>query len=104
MDVRALHLSVHTQQLPGFEEFQKGLTAKQMQNYSTKGIIIVVNITDLRSDAIIITTDGFKAFFFSALCARQAIDWIDQDLSTTSQSDRDRKNKDVPSILVVAMA
>lgn len=93
MHVRALRLSVHTQQLSGFEEFQKDLTAKQMQNYSTKRIIIVVNITDLRSDAIIITTDKFKAFFFSTLCARQVKDWIDQDLSTTLQSDRDCKNK-----------
>lgn len=83
----------HIQQLPGFEEFQKGLTAKQMQNSSTNGSIVVVNVTDLRSDAIIITTNGFKAFSLSALCARQAKDWIGQDLSTTSQSDRGRKNK-----------
>jgi len=64
----------HIQQLPGFEEFQKGLTAKQMQNCSTKGSIIGVNMTDLRSDAIIITPNGFKAFSLSALCARQAKD------------------------------
>jgi len=83
----------HIQQLPGFEDFQKSLTAKQMQNCSTKGSIVVVNITNLRSDAIIITTHGFQVFSFSALCARQANDWIDQDLSTPSQSDRGRKNK-----------
>ena len=83
----------HIQQLPGFEEFQKGLTAKQMQNCSTNGSIIVVNITDLRSDAIIITPNEFKAIPLSRLCARQAQDWIHQDLSSTSLSDRGRKNK-----------
>ena len=81
------------QQFPGFEQFQKGLTAKQMQSCSAKGSIIVVNITELRSDAIIITTNGFKVLSFSASCARQAKDWINQDLTTTSQSDRGRKNK-----------
>ncbi|KAL8634707.1 MAG: hypothetical protein Q9228_007713, partial [Teloschistes exilis] len=83
----------HIQQLPAFEGFHKGLTAKEMQDCSTKGSVIVINITDLRSDAIIITTNGLKAFSLSALCARQAKDWISQDLSTTSQSDRGRKNK-----------
>ncbi|KAI9786107.1 MAG: hypothetical protein M1839_007517 [Geoglossum umbratile] len=41
------------QQLPGFGQFHKGLTTKQMQSCSAEGSIIVVNVTNLRSDAII---------------------------------------------------
>ena len=81
------------QQLPGFGQFYKGLTAKQMQRCSTKGSIVVVNITDLMSDAIIVTANVFKVLPLPGLRAREAKDWINQDLTTTSLSDRGRKNK-----------
>ena len=75
------------QQLPGFGQFHKGPTAKQMQRCSTKGSIIVVNITDLRSDAIIVTANVSKVLLLPGLSAREAKDWINQDLTTTSLSD-----------------
>ncbi|KAH0539149.1 hypothetical protein FGG08_004321 [Glutinoglossum americanum] len=81
------------QQLPGFGQFHKGLTAKQMQSCSTEGSIVVVNVTDLRSDAIIITADVFKVLPLASLSVHQAKDWINQDLTTTSSSNRGRKNK-----------
>jgi tetratricopeptide (TPR) repeat protein len=81
------------QQLPGFGQFHKGLTAKQMQACATRGSIVVVNITDLRSDAIAVTVDGLKVLPLPGLSADQAKDWISKDLTTTSQSDRGRKNK-----------
>jgi hypothetical protein len=81
------------QQLPGFGQFHKGLTAKQMQACSTGGSIIVVNITDLRSDAIAVTADRLKVLPLSGLSADQAKDWISKDLTTSSWSDRGRKNK-----------
>ncbi|KAF2687558.1 hypothetical protein K458DRAFT_469438 [Lentithecium fluviatile CBS 122367] len=64
-----------------------------MQGCCTEGSILVVNITDLRSDAIIVTTDVFKVVPLPGLSAQQAKDWIRQDLITTSLSDRGRKNK-----------
>ena len=81
------------QQLPGFGQFHKGLAAKQMQRCSTKGSIVVVNITDLRSDAIIVTANVSKVLLLSGLSAREAKDRINQDLTTTSLSDRGHKNK-----------
>ncbi|KAI9759099.1 MAG: hypothetical protein M1840_003518 [Geoglossum simile] len=81
------------QQLPGFGQFHKGLTTKQMQSCSAEGSIVIVNVTNLRSDAIIITADEFKVLLLPGLSARQAKDWINQDLTTTSLSSRDRKNK-----------
>lgn len=81
------------QLLPGFGHFHKGLTAKQMQNCSTAGSIVIVNIADLRSDAVIITANRFKVLPLLGLSAGQAEDWIDQDLTTTSLNNRGRKNK-----------
>jgi tetratricopeptide (TPR) repeat protein len=81
------------QQLPGFSRFQKGLTAKQMQSCSIAGSIVVVNITNLRSDAIIVTASALKVLPLPGLSAGQAKDWINQDLTTTSPEDRGRKNK-----------
>jgi hypothetical protein len=40
--------------LPGFGQFQKGLTAQQIKKASGDGSIVVVNIADLRSDAIVV--------------------------------------------------
>jgi hypothetical protein len=64
-----------------------------MQGCSTAGSIVVVNITDLKSDAIIVTPDALKVLRLPGLSARQAKDWIKQGLTTTSLNDRGRKNK-----------
>jgi CHAT domain-containing protein/tetratricopeptide (TPR) repeat protein len=85
---------VHSiQQLAGFGQFHKGLTANQMQTCSTKGHIVVVNITDLRSNAIAVTAGGFKVLPLSGLNADRAKAWIRNDLTTSSQRDRGRKNR-----------
>ena len=81
------------QQLPGFSHFHKVLTAQQMQSCSTAGSIVVVNLTDLRSDAIIITADALKVLPLPGLSANQAKDWISKDLTTTSRNDRGKNNK-----------
>jgi hypothetical protein len=49
------------QNLPGFGQFQKGLSAKQMRECAADGCIVVVNVTDLRSDAIIVSSSRFRA-------------------------------------------
>jgi tetratricopeptide (TPR) repeat protein len=85
---------VHSiQQLPGFGQFHKGPNAEQMQTCSKKGHIVVVNITDLRSDAIAVTAGGFKTLPLSGLTADRAKAWIRNDLTTSSRSDRGRKNR-----------
>jgi len=80
-------------QLPEFGQFQKGLTTKQMQQASAEGSIVVVNITDIRSDAVIVSTDGFKAIPLPDLDASQARGWIRQDLTATSSRSGGPKNK-----------
>jgi hypothetical protein len=81
--------------LPGFGSFQMGLTAEQMKNASMDGSIIVVNITILRSDAIVVSPTGFKVTPLTGLDSVQAQKWIDQGLTATSQ----RKNKDYRQFL-----
>lgn len=81
------------QQLPGFASFHKGLTAQQMQNCATEGNIVFVNMSKLRSDAIIVTTDVVKVLSLPNLSEDEAEDWIRQSLTKTSPRDRGRKNK-----------
>jgi hypothetical protein len=64
-----------------------------MQSCSTTGSVVIVNVTDLRSDAIAVTADKVTVFPLPGLSAGQAKDWIRQDLTTTSLNDRGRKNK-----------
>jgi len=52
-----------------------------------------VNITDLRSDAIVVSPNGFRAVPLPGLDASRIKDWIDQDLTAASSSDHRKKNK-----------
>ncbi|KAJ6125389.1 hypothetical protein N7471_012706 [Penicillium samsonianum] len=65
-------------QLPGFGSFQQGLTVEQMMSASNEGSIIVVNITSLRSDAIIISSEELKLVSIPQFSAVQAQIWVDQ--------------------------
>ncbi|OGE48761.1 hypothetical protein PENARI_c026G10257 [Penicillium arizonense] len=80
-------------QLQGFSSFQKGPTAEQMKKASDKGNIIIVNVTVLRSDAIIISSSGIKSVHLPHLDTLQAQEWVNQDLTSVSQSNRGPKNK-----------
>lgn len=86
-------------QLPGFQNFQKGLKAEQMKNSADEGSIVIVNVTSLRSDAIAISQNGFRLITLSNLDAVQAQNWVNQKLTTTSRSDRGVKNKAYPQFL-----
>ncbi|USP77054.1 hypothetical protein yc1106_04328 [Curvularia clavata] len=81
--------------LPGFDKFHESSTAKQMQDCASDGDIIVVNITQLRSDAIVVTARGARTISLPKLSADDARSWNDQDLTTTSMKDTNAgwKNK-----------
>ncbi|KAJ5662986.1 hypothetical protein N7507_003717 [Penicillium longicatenatum] len=80
-------------QLPGFDSFQHGLTVEEMVKASKEGNIIVVNVTGLRSDAIVISLDGYRLVPLPRLCAVQTQSWLDQDLTSASPSEHGVKNK-----------
>jgi tetratricopeptide (TPR) repeat protein len=81
------------QHLPGFSSFHQGLTAEQMEYASSKGRIIVVNITSIRSDAIIVSPAGFSLVPLPRFSAIQAQRWVDQNLTSASFGQRGVKNK-----------
>jgi tetratricopeptide (TPR) repeat protein len=87
------------QQLPGFQNFFKGLTSKQIEDCAAQGNILVVNITRLRSDALIVTPNAIQAFPLPDLRPRDAFDWIKKDLTATNLHDRGRKNKEYRDFL-----
>ncbi|QKX53215.1 uncharacterized protein TRUGW13939_00291 [Talaromyces rugulosus] len=83
-------------ELPGFGQFQKAPTVEQMKKASEGGNIIFVNITDLRSDALIISGIGISSVPLPRFNASHAKSWIDKDLTTPSAIDgvkNGKKNK-----------
>jgi hypothetical protein len=66
---------------------------EQMHKCAAEGRIIVVNVTNLRSDAVIISINGFKTIPLANFDASRTKAWIDQDLTVTSSNDRGAKNK-----------
>ncbi|KAJ6439085.1 ankryin repeat protein [Purpureocillium lavendulum] len=60
---------------PGHKDFLKGITTKEMQACATGGSIIVVNVTDFRSDAFIITPRSIKCLPLHTLSASDARTW-----------------------------
>ena len=47
--------------LPGFEAYLRGPSASEMQSLADRGPIVVFNVSDIRSDAFLITTDGIHS-------------------------------------------
>jgi hypothetical protein len=53
-------ISRETRTSPSFSDLEKVLDEAQTKNLAKYGPLIIINITDLRSDAIIVTTEGIK--------------------------------------------
>ncbi|KAJ5970776.1 uncharacterized protein N7479_000694 [Penicillium vulpinum] len=85
--------------LPGFGAFQQGLTKEQIQDTSTEGSIIVVNVSKLRSDAIIVLSTGISSVPLPRFDAAQAQTWIDKKLTQAKPSERGRKNREYRKFL-----
>jgi tetratricopeptide (TPR) repeat protein len=73
-------------ELPDLGSFQKGLSAEQIQSASRKGSIVVVNVTNLRSDAIIISVSGFSLVPLPRFEVVQAQRWVDQKLTSAGNN------------------
>jgi tetratricopeptide (TPR) repeat protein len=79
--------------IPGFSNFQKGLNSDEMRLCAAKGCIVIVNVTDLRSDAIIISASAIRCLSLLDLDAPRAKEWIGQNLTSITSVDRGPKNK-----------
>ncbi|SPJ84208.1 uncharacterized protein FTOL_10725 [Fusarium torulosum] len=76
----------------GHERFMLGQTVAEMQECITEGSIVVINITDFRSDAIIISSNSLRTIVLPELSASKARSWVSMDWSTNKKSEQRGKN------------
>ncbi|KAH7222489.1 CHAT domain-containing protein [Fusarium oxysporum] len=79
--------------VPGHERFMLGQTVVEMQECITEGSIVVINITDFRSDAIIVSNNSLQTIALPELSAPKVRLWIRKDWSTKKKSERKGKNE-----------
>ncbi|KAH6883524.1 CHAT domain-containing protein [Thelonectria olida] len=79
---------------PGRERFLLGRTITEMQECAAKGSIVVVNITEFRSDAILISRNAVKALALSELSASDAKDRLNKTWTAKKRSGRRGKNEE----------
>ncbi|KAJ5804819.1 hypothetical protein N7474_010706 [Penicillium riverlandense] len=80
--------------------FNRDSPQSKMKDASNEGSIIVVNVTSLRSDAIVVSSAGFSLIPLPRFSAAQAQSWVDQELTSASPCDRGVKNKSYRQFLV----
>jgi predicted RNase H-like HicB family nuclease len=76
----------------GHERFMLGKTVAEMQECITKGSIVVVNITNFRSDAIIISSNSLRTIGLPELSASDARSWVSKNWSTKRRSEQQGRN------------
>ncbi|KAK2931918.1 hypothetical protein FoTM2_009436 [Fusarium oxysporum f. sp. vasinfectum] len=78
--------------VPGHERFMLGQTITEMQKCITEGSIVVINVTDFRSDAIIVSNNSLRTIVLPELSASKARLWVSKDWSTKKRSDQRGEN------------
>ncbi|RKK87923.1 hypothetical protein BFJ68_g16991 [Fusarium oxysporum] len=78
--------------VPGHERFMLGQTVTEMQECATEGSIVVINITDFRSDAIIVSNNSLRTIVLPELSASKARLWVSKDLSIKKRSGQRGEN------------
>jgi len=93
--VKELDECIHSiRQLPGHQRFLLGPTLDELKGWASKGPIVVVNVTDIRSDAIIVTSSGVNSLRLPKLTKTDAIEWILEDLTSyKTREEKGKKNK-----------
>jgi hypothetical protein len=76
--------------LPGCHHFLLGQTTAEMQACAAENSI-VVNVTEMRSDAMIVTSTAIKSLRLSKLAASEAKRWL-QKKWTGRKSERGKRN------------
>ncbi|KAL9595915.1 MAG: hypothetical protein Q9179_004797, partial [Wetmoreana sp. 5 TL-2023] len=80
--------------LPGHQRFLLGPTLDELKGWATEGPIAVVNLTDIRSDAIIVTGSGVNSIRLLTLTKTDVLKWILEDLTTyKTPEEKGKKNK-----------
>jgi tetratricopeptide (TPR) repeat protein len=91
-------------ELPGHRRFQLGLGPEEMKLVAVDGPIIFINITDIRSDALIITKSAIRIVKLSEQTASEADSWLHKDLTRPRRNetleDYGQRNKAYRKFLV----
>lgn len=81
--VKELEDCIHQiREIPGYDRFLRGPTLEELKQQAAEGPIVVVNITDIRSDAIIISAAAIQHINLAKQTASKAEKWIQQDLTS----------------------
>ncbi len=79
--------------IPGHERFLLGQTVTQMQECAVDGTIIVINLAEFRSDAIIVSVSTIRTLNLPELSVLGAKDWLNKDW-VGRRSERKQKNEE----------
>jgi tetratricopeptide (TPR) repeat protein len=71
--------------IQGFESFLKGPSKSELHSLAEEGPIVVFNVSDVRSDAFLITVDGIRSVHLPLLTSDLMEDFAKQFLSTINE-------------------
>jgi tetratricopeptide (TPR) repeat protein len=78
--------------IPGYERFLLGQTVAEMQEYVSEGYVVVVNISTIRSDAVVIAHGYLQAISLPGLSVTDARGWLSTDWIVRRRSEQREKN------------
>ncbi|EHA23888.1 hypothetical protein ASPNIDRAFT_129820, partial [Aspergillus niger ATCC 1015] len=77
--------------LPGHDRFLLGPTIENMKSGAKGGLIVIVIISSLRSDAIIISEEAIDSIELPGLSYSETAEWLEKDLEGRPKNRADRK-------------
>ncbi|KAL2198399.1 CHAT domain-containing protein [Corynascus similis CBS 632.67] len=81
-------------ELPDQQRFFQGPTAQELTSLTTGGSIVVVNVAQQRSDAILVTANGIELIYLPGLRKEEIQAWLDKEPTRfRSRSEFGHKNK-----------
>jgi tetratricopeptide (TPR) repeat protein len=79
--------------ISGHERFLRGQTVAEMQEGMSEGYVAIVNISQIRSDAIVMTQDTLQAIPLSGLNMEEAWRWLRTEWRHKKKSELLKKNE-----------
>ncbi|KAJ5281475.1 hypothetical protein N7478_006847 [Penicillium angulare] len=79
--------------LPGQSRFLLGPELNEIRAGAKNGCIVIMNITNLRSDAIIISPEKIDSIELPNLSRQRGLEWLNKDLTRKAKNAAERKRK-----------
>ncbi|KAN0071674.1 CHAT domain containing protein [Elaphomyces granulatus] len=80
--------------IPDYRRFLLGQTVAKMQECAGEGTVVVVNITEFRSDAILVSRNAVKTVPLSQLSAPDTRAWLSKSWTAKKRSGQKQKNEE----------